>query len=172
MTVLQIQSFVQSLVLDKVAPVKESQESSSAPTEKTKVKKEATKGRKETKTTVIERGAEPLDKVDKKKRKEKESKASKAAEASVSGGGGDGGSGELMMDEGVNRKLVHLSVKSYKKLLVSMDNEEMWYDQVSYMYMYVYCNIKITLTHMYGTTLSMAGIYFEVESRGIAHSTG
>ena len=122
---LQIQSFIQSLGLDNVPPAKETA------IEKNKVKKEAIQGLQEAKATVDE-GAElhVPNEVDKKKRR----KENALAEASVSDGGG--GSGEPQMDEGVNRQLHHLSVKSYKKLLVSMDNEEMWYDQVNYMYMH------------------------------------
>ena len=89
------------------------------------MKNETFKGRKEAKTTTLDEGAEPLDKVDRKIRKKGESKAA-ATEASVSGG-----SGEPQIDDGVNRQLHHLSVKSYKKMLVSMDSEEMWYDQVN-----------------------------------------
>ena len=123
MTVLQIQSFIQSLGLDSVPPVKGAQESSSAPAENKKI---TVKGRKEAKTTTLDEGAEPLDKVDKKIRKKGESKEAATSEASVSGG-----SGEPQIDDGVNRQLRHLSVKSYKKMLVSMDSEEMWYDQVN-----------------------------------------
>ena len=126
MTVLQIQSFIQSLGLDNVPPVKGAQESSSAPAENKKMKNETVKGRKEAKTTTLDEGAEPLDKVDKKIRKKGESKEAATSEASVSGG-----SGEPQIDDGVNRQLRHLSVKSYKKMLVSMDSEEMWYDQVN-----------------------------------------
>jgi hypothetical protein len=95
--------------------------------EKSKVKKEAIQGLQEAKATVAE-GAELPDKVDKSKGRRK--KESEVAGASVSGVGG--GSGEPQVDEGVNRQLCQLSVKSYKKLLVSMDNEEMWYHQVNY----------------------------------------
>lgn len=121
---LQIQSFIQSLGLDNVPPAKETA------IEKNKMKKEAIQGLQEAKAAVDE-GAElhVPNEVDKKKRR----KENAVAEASVSGGGD---SGEPLMDEGVNRQLHHLSVKSYKKLLVSMDNEEMWYDQVNYMYMH------------------------------------
>ena len=120
--VLQIQSFIQSLELDSVLPAKETAIG------KNKVKKEAIQGLQETKAAVDE-GAELPDKVDKRKGRKK--KESAVAGATVSGG--DGGPGEPLMDEGVNRQLQHLSVKSYKKLLVSMDSEEMWYDQVNYL---------------------------------------
>ena len=120
---LQIQSFIQNLGLDNAPLVRESQEFSSAPT-CTEKKKVMIKGSEEAKTTVVE-GTESPDKVDKRKRKKK----GEVAEAATSIG-----SGEVQIDEGVNRQLLHLSAKSYKKLLVSMENEEMWYDQVSYMY--------------------------------------
>lgn len=129
---LQIQSFIQSLGLENAPSVRESQKPSSAATEKNKVKNEAIKGHKEAKTTVRE-GAESPDKVDKKKRKKKE------GEVHVAKAAASCGSGEPQIDEGVTRQLHHLSAKSYKKLLISMDSEEMWYDQVSN----VYCNIPI-----------------------------
>ena len=127
MIILQIQSFIQSLGLDNVSPVKERQGSSSAPT----VESEEVKGNRGAKTSIIE-GDKPLDKVDKKKKRKK--KDTEVANAAVSGGGS---SESQMVDEGVNRHLRHLSVKSYKKLLVSMDNEEMWYDLVSTMCIHV-----------------------------------
>ena len=126
---LQIQSFIQSLGLDSVQPTEETT------IKKNKVKKE---GLQEAKAAVNE-GAELQDKVDKRKGRKK--KESAVAEATVSGG--DDGSGEPLMDEGVNRQLRHLSVKSYKKLLVSMDSEEMWYDQVNYKYVHIHVSENI-----------------------------
>ena len=124
---LQIQSFIQSLGLDSVPLTNETT------IKENKVKKEAIQGLQEPKATVSE-GAELPDKVDKRKGRKK--KESAVAEATVSGG-----SREPLMDEGVNRQLHHLSVKSYKKLLVSMDSEEMWYDQVNYKYVHTHISI-------------------------------
>lgn len=126
MIILQIQSFIQSLGLDNVSPVKERQGSSSAPT----VESEEVKGNRGAKTSIIE-GYKPLDKADKKKKRKK--KDTEVANAAVSGGSSE----SQMVDEGVNGQLRHLSVKSYKKLLVSMDNEVMWYDLVSTMCIHV-----------------------------------
>lgn len=111
---LQIQSFIQSLGLGNISPVKERQNSS-------KVESEEVKGAK---TSTVKGDDEPLDKSDEKKKGKKDSEVASAA---VSGGSGE----SQVVDEGVNMQLQHLSVKSYKKLLVSTNNEEMWYDLVS-----------------------------------------
>ena len=109
------------------------------------MKKEEIQGFQEAKAAV-EEGAELPDKVDKKKGRKK--KESEIAEATASGD--DGGSGEPLMDEGVNRQLHHLSVKSYKKLLVFMDSEEMWYDQVNYKYLHIHVTVSIHSENILG----------------------
>ena len=82
---------------------------------------EITKGHEDVETLVV-REDDPPNKVDKKKRKKQDSEEAMAV---------SGLSGVPQIDERVSDRLLHLSVKSYKKLLVSMDQEEVWYEQVS-----------------------------------------
>ena len=112
---LQIQSVIQSLGLYNA---KGGQDTSSVPMQGSVM----IKGDKE--TSVVQ-GDKPLLKTDKKKRKKQ--KDSEVAAKAVSSA-----SGVPQIDERVSDRLLHISVKSYKKLLVSMDDEKMWYEQVSY----------------------------------------
>lgn len=101
--------------------------------------KEASSGPKDENETVkgdekaqspIAYGDELPQKFDKKKKKKAKYGYVHVGETVLSG------SSEPQIDEGVCDQLRHLSIKSYKKLLVSIDGEEMWYEQASCMHQF------------------------------------
>ena len=65
---------------------------------------------------------QPEKKEKKKKKKKKKGSGESESETITSVGPRD--------DEEIRRQLLQLSVKSYKRLLVSMDDEAVWYEQV------------------------------------------
>ena len=73
--------------------------------------------------TVESQDDVPLHKVAKKGRKKNDRNETDGKRAAAS---------DQQVDEVINNQLLQLSVKSYKKLLVSADSEAMWYEQASH----------------------------------------
>ena len=73
---------------------------------------------------TVSRESEAMSKMDRNAKKKKE-KVIKRAKSDSEG---------EHVDKEISNQLLHLSVKSYKRLLVSADSEVMWYDQVSLHY--------------------------------------
>ena len=108
--VLQIKSFIESLCLSGKSSSEEKQQPGHLPGDHG-----SSKGDKKA-NTIVSLEAEAMSKMDKKK------KDIERAE-NVSNG--------KQFDKEIDNQLLHLSVKSYKRLLVSVDSEVMWYEQVS-----------------------------------------
>ena len=112
---LQIQSFIQSLGLGAKASVKDKKVPPSKLEDKEDLPQEHTKL-----NTTSTKEDEPVEKPGKKKKKNKDSSKSE----------NDLSAGQHQVDESISRQLLQLSAKSYKRLLVSMDEERVWYEQV------------------------------------------
>ena len=114
--VLQIKSFIESLGISGKSSSEKKQQPSHFLDESGSSKED-----KKAKATVS-RESEALSKMDRNARKKKDIKRAKSV------------SEEEHVDKEISDQLLHLSVKSYKRLLVSADSEVMWYDQVSLHY--------------------------------------
>ena len=113
---LQIKSFIESLCLSGKSSSKEKQRPDHLLKDSG-----SSKGDKKA-NTMVSREVGAMPKVDKKAKKKKDvERAENISEGEQCG-------------KEISNQLLHLSVKSYKRLLVSMDSEVMWYDKVSLHY--------------------------------------
>lgn len=108
--VLQIKSFIENLNLSGKSSVEEKQQPGHLLDENGSSKED-----KKAKTME----SEALSKKDRNARKKKDIKRGRSVFE------------EEHIDKEISNQLLHLSVKSYKRLLVSADSEVIWYDQVS-----------------------------------------
>ena len=111
----QIQSFIQGLGLQGAAAIEDKEKMSD---DDLADERKSVKNNKKAKAKIIEVD-ELTHKVEKKER-QKRVNVQTDRETSVA-----------EIDQVVSDQLLRLSAKTYKRLLVSMDNEAMWYDQVS-----------------------------------------
>ena len=112
--VLQIQSFIKGLGLRGAAIIEKKETVSDDDVED---ERDLVKKNKKAKAKAIKED-KLTQKMEKKERKKKDSVKS------------EGEKTVQEVDQVVSDQLLRLSAKSYKRLLVSMDNEAMWYDQV------------------------------------------